>query len=160
VRVKMKRVIAFLIMGLFLAPALASATEEFLGAPVIPGAKVIKKTDTRLELLVNMSHDQVLAYYKKALKGLKDVRYREWKAASYIEDDSNRPWHSITVSKHTGDQTSVVIMKDNWTWIMGTLFLRYIGVFIVLLVLFIALSVSGAIISRIVGSQNDNKAKA
>ena len=112
----MKRVVAFLIMRLFLAPALASATEEFLGAPVVSGAKIIKKTDDRLELIVNMSHDQVLAYYKKALKGLKDVRYREWKAASYIEDDSNRPWHSITISKRTGDQTSVVIMTGHGSW--------------------------------------------
>jgi len=115
-RAKMKRVVAFLIMRLFLAPALASATEEFLGAPVVSGAKIIKKTDDRLELIVNMSHDQVLAYYKKALKGLKDVRYREWKAASYIEDDSNRPWHSITISKRTGDQTSVVIMTGHGSW--------------------------------------------
>jgi len=51
-------------------------------------------------------------------------------------------------------------MKDNWTWIMGTLLLRFIGVFIVLLVLFLALSVSGAIISRIVKPEGDQKAKA
>ena len=156
----MKRIIAVLIMGLFLAPALASATEDFLGAPIVPGAKIVKKTDSRLELQVKMSHDQVLAYYKNALKGLKDVRYREWKAVSYIEDDSNRPWHSITISKRSGAETSIVIMKDNWTWIMGTLLLRFIGVFIVLLVLFLALSVSGAIISRIVAPEGDKNAKA
>jgi hypothetical protein len=42
-------------------------------------------------------------------------------------------------------------MKDNWTWIIGTLILRYIGVFVVLIVLLIGMSVSGAIISRSVG---------
>ncbi|RLB42401.1 MAG: hypothetical protein DRH12_05725 [Deltaproteobacteria bacterium] len=154
----MKAIIIALILSIFLGSGMAMATEDFLGAPVIPGAKILKKTDTRLELVVNLPHDKVLAFYKKALKGLKDIRYREWKAASYIEDDSNRPWHSITISKRTGAETSIVIMKDNWTWIMGTLFLRFIGVFIVLLVLFVALSISGAILSRIISAKEDTKA--
>ena len=149
----MKATVLSLFIGLFLVSGIAMAAEDFLGVPIIPGAKVIRKTDKRLEIVVNLPHDKVFAFYKKALKGLKDVRYREWKAATYIEDDSNRPWHSITISKRTGDETSIVIMKDNWSWILGTLFLRFIGVFIVLLVLFLALSASGGIISRVVGSK-------
>ncbi len=43
-----------------------------------------------------------------------------------------------------------MIMKDSWTWIIGTLVLRYIGVFIVLIVLLIGMTVSGAIISGFV----------
>jgi len=39
-------------------------------------------------------------------------------------------------------------VKDNWTWIIGTLVLRYIGVFMVLLFLFLGMTISGAIISR------------
>ena len=39
-------------------------------------------------------------------------------------------------------------MKDNWTWIIRTLVLRYIGVFVVLLILFLGMTVSGSIISR------------
>jgi len=41
-----------------------------------------------------------------------------------------------------------VFMKDRWTWIIGTLVLRYIGVFVVLLFLLLGMIVSGAIISR------------
>jgi Na+-transporting methylmalonyl-CoA/oxaloacetate decarboxylase gamma subunit len=44
--------------------------------------------------------------------------------------------------------TTIVISKDNWTWIIGTLILRFFGVFMVLIVLLGAMSVSGAIISR------------
>jgi hypothetical protein len=43
--------------------------------------------------------------------------------------------------------TSVVIMKDNWTWIIGTLILRYIGVFVVLLILYLGMSISGRIMT-------------
>lgn len=151
----MKRIITIIFISVLLVPVGVTAEEDFLGAPIIPGAKVVKKTDARLEATIDQTHDQVLAYYKQALKGLKDVRIREWKTSSYIEDDSNRPWHSITISKAGGNRTTIVIMKDNWTWIMGTLVLRFVGVFVVLLVLFMALSVSGAIISRVVRSENE-----
>jgi len=127
-----------------------SGAEDFLGAPVIPGAMPLIKTDARLELQTNLRHDEVVRFYKEALKGLPDIRYREWKEATYIEDDGKKPWHSITISKGAGSQTTVIIVKDNWTWIIGTLLLRFVGVFVVLMVLFIGLAVSGKIISRVV----------
>lgn len=132
--------------------------DTFLGAPVIPEGKIILQTDSRLELEVDKSHDQVLQYYKKALKDFKDIRYRDWKDATYIEDDGKMPWHSITISKSkAGEKVSVVIIKDNWTWIIGTLILRFIGVFVVLLVLFVAMSISGAIIHRTVKKLGSKK---
>ncbi|MBW2113951.1 MAG: hypothetical protein JRH04_03690, partial [Deltaproteobacteria bacterium] len=54
---------------------------------------------------------------------------------------------SITISKGDSTATSIIIVKDNWTWIIGTLLLRYVGVFVVLMVLFLGMSVSGKIIS-------------
>jgi len=155
----MKRITAIFLITFLLTPSFVLAMEDFYGAPIIPGAKIVNKTQKRLELVINKNHDEVIAFYKQALKGLKDIRYREWKRASYIEDDSNRPWHSITISKAEGNKTLIVIMKDSWSWIMGTLLLRFVGVFVVLLVLFIALSVSGAIISRLVGPEGKEKAK-
>ncbi len=68
------------------------------------------------------------------------------------------PWHSITISKGGKDGTDVVIVKDNWTWIIGTLVLRYIGVFMVLMILFIGMSVSGKIISKSVQRMEAKKA--
>ena len=79
-----------------------------------------------------------------------DIRYRDWAESTYIEDNGALTWHSITISKKASKGlTTVVISKDNWTWIIGTLILRFIGVFVVLIVLLGAMTFSGAIVSRL-----------
>jgi len=155
----MKKCVILLIALVFLFPASVMA-EDFLEAPVIPGAKVLLKTGSRLELSVPKGHDEVLKYYKTELKKFKDIRVREWKKDTYIEDDGKLPWHSITISKGDTNETKVIIVKDNWTWILGTLILRFVGVFIVLLLLFIAMGISGYIISRSVARSEGKKAAA
>jgi hypothetical protein len=125
-----------------------SRADDFLGAPVIPGGEQISKTKERLELNSKKTYAEVLQFYKEALAQFSDIKYRDWKDATYIEDDGNLKWHSITISKDDANGALVVIMKDNWTWIIGTLILRFFGVFIVLLVLLVGMSVSGTIISR------------
>jgi len=145
----MRHVTATLVAFLLLVP-LSGAAEEFLGAPVVSDATPITKTKSRYEFETRLSHDEVLAFYRKALKELQDIKVREWKDATYIEDDGKLPWHSITISKEDRGGTRVVIMKDNWTWIIGTLILRYIGVFVVLMVLLLGMVLSGKIISGVV----------
>jgi len=122
--------------------------QDFLGAPLIPGGETIKKTESRLELKSPLSHDEIVAFYREALKKHEDIKFRNWKDATYIEDDGKLPWHSITISKETNDEGNIVIVKDNWTWIIGTLVLRFIGVFVVLLFLMAGMYISGSIISR------------
>ena len=122
--------------------------EDFLGAPLIPGGETIQKTETRLEMKSPLSHDEIVAFYKEALKKHKDIKFRDWKDATYVEDDGKLPWHSITISKQTKVGATIVIVKDNWTWIIGTLVLRFIGVFVVLLFLMVGMYISGTIISR------------
>jgi len=97
-----------------------------------------------------LSHDEVVSFYRRALKDFENIKFRDWKDATYIEDDGKMPWHSITISKGEGQETSIIIVKDNWTWIIGTLILRYIGVFMVLMVLFLGMSISGRVISGFV----------
>ncbi len=155
----MKKYVMLLIGLTFFFPALVMA-EDFLGAPVIPGGKVLVKTNARLELSVPEGHDAVLGYYKNALKKFKDIRIRDWEKATYIEDDGRLPWHSITISKDGGSESTVIIVRDNWTWILGTLVLRFFGVFIVLLILFISMSVSGSIISKSVARAEGKKVSA
>jgi hypothetical protein len=152
----MKQWILLLLLAVFL-PA-SSYAENFLGAPVIPQGTVTQKTDDRLEMRTRLSHDEVVAFYKEALKDFEDIKFRNWKDATYIEDDGKMPWHSITVSK--GGETEIIIVKDNWTWIIGTLILRYIGVFMVLMVLLIGMSLSGKIISWSVARMAAKKAEA
>ena len=139
------------LLALFLMIPCFSSADDFLGAPVISQGKIIEKTDDRLELKTELSHDEVVTFYKMALKELPDIKIREWKDATYFEDDGKLSWHSVTISKGGKDGTTIVIVKDNWTWIIGTLILRYIGVFVVLIALLIGMSISGAIISRSVG---------
>ena len=136
----------------------SSGAQDFLGAPLIPKGKPVEKTDVRLELKAGLSHDEAVAFYREALKAHKDIKFRDWKDATYIEDGGKLAWHSITISKGEGQDTTIVIMKDNWTWIIGTLVLRYIGVFVVLLVLFLGMSTSGWIISRSVKKIEAKKA--
>ncbi len=127
---------------------LLSIAGDFLGAPVAPDVKIVRQTNSRLEVKTRLSHDEALAFYKKALSGFSDIKFREWKDATYIEDDGKLRWHSITISKGDDAGATIIIAKDSWTWIMGTLILRYIGVFVVLLILFLGMSISGNIISR------------
>jgi hypothetical protein len=138
----------FLFLVWFLTLTSYSEAKDFLGAPVVPQGKTINKTDARLEVKTRLSHDEALSYYREKLKGYEDIKFRDWKDSTYIEDDGKLAWHSITISKGEINETTVVIMKDNWTWIIGTLVLRYIGVFVVLLVLLLGMSISGRIISR------------
>ena len=134
-------------------PALAAA-EDFLGAPVISDGKVIVKTASRLEMETPMTHEGVVEFYREELQAFDDIKFRERKAETHIEDNGRLKWHAITVSKGA-HPTRVTIVKDNWTWIIGTLILRYVGVFAVLIVLLIGMSLSGAIISRSVKKKQD-----
>ena len=147
-----------LLLAFFLIIPFSTAAEDFLGAPIGFQRKTIKKTDARLEMETGLSHDAVVTFYKKALKDEPDIKFREWKDATYIEDDGARTWHSITIDKGGQKGTTVVVMKDNWTWIIGTLVLRYIGVFVVLLILFLGMTLSGSIISRAVKKVEAKKA--
>ena len=153
----MKNIVFALVVLFLVFPAYTNA-EDFLGAPVILEGKVIQKTDSRLEMKAELSHDEVLMFYKESLKEAQDIKIREWENATYIEDDGKLAWHSITISKGDKGVTSVVIAKDNWTWKIGTLVLRYIGVFAVLLVLFLGMSLSGRIISRSIKKAEARKA--
>ena len=152
----MKKNICLFIVLLFVLP-LSSNAENFLSAPLVTGGTVIQKTEKRLELKTGLSHAEALAFYKKALKDFKDLKFRDWKDATYIEDHGKRAWHSITISKEDKEGTTIVVMKDRWTWIIGTLVLRYIGVFVVLLFLLLGMIVSGSIISRLVKRREAKK---
>jgi hypothetical protein len=143
----MKKLTVCIFLFVTMLPAGLKA-EDFLGVPVIPGGTTTLKTESRLEMTAAVSHDQAVEFYQKAFSELQDIKFRNWKDATYIEDDSNLKWHSITISKQDTGGTTIVIVRDNWTWIIGTLVLRYVGVFVVLLLLLIGMSISGAVISR------------
>jgi len=129
---------------------------EFLGLQ-LPEGKILEKTDTYIKLEVPKSHDEILKFYKDLLKNEKDIKYRDWAEMTYIEDDGARPWHSINIYKNQGQTTIVQVNKDKWSWIIGTLVLRYIAVFVVLVILMIALSISGQVFSRLFKEEEPKK---
>ncbi len=151
--------IIILSVGLIGSTHAQPTQDDFLGLPV-PQGTVGNRTDDRLDMVSPMTHDQVLEFYKEKLDGMEDIKIRNWKTQSYIEDDSNRPWHSITIEKEYNQGTNISIVRDNWTWIIGTLILRYIGVFVVLLLLLIGMTVSGKIISSSVKKSEAEKKAA
>ena len=148
---------ALLLLILLMFPV-ASNAEDFLGAPVVSQGKENLRTDARLEMKTPLSHDEVVLFYKEQLKDVQDIKFRDWKDSTYIEDDGARPWHSITISKDDKDGATIVMVKDNWTWIIGTLILRYIGVFVVLMIVLLGMVVSGKIISSFVRRAEAKKA--
>ncbi len=145
-----------MIVGIILLLPYRVVADDFLGVPVIPGGEVLSKTHSRMEMTTDLSHDQALSFYKETLKQQPDIKFRDWKDVTYIEDDGKLAWHSITVSKVGAPKTTVVIIKDNWTWIIGTLIIRFFGVFIVLIVLFMALYISGRAISHYLKKLHQN----
>jgi Na+-transporting methylmalonyl-CoA/oxaloacetate decarboxylase gamma subunit len=134
-----------------LAPGLAHAqVPEYFDLPSVPDAEIVSRTQTRVEVTTPLSHDEVVEYYKQVVEQYEDIRFRDWAESTYIEDNGALKWHSVTISKKAADGlTTVVISKDNWTWIIGTLILRFIGVFVVLIVLLGAMTLSGAVVSRV-----------
>lgn len=102
---------------------------------------------------MDFPYEKVVDFYRKAFEGQKDIKFWDRVDETYVEDHSNRPWHSVTITKLDKRSTSVVILKDNWTWAIGTLVIRFIGVFAVLSILYLALSISGTFVSRIVDAK-------
>lgn len=149
--------LAIIFLVIFMAMPCLASTDKFLGAPLLPGGDVKLKSDTRLEMNTSMSHDEVIAFYKDSLKEFENIKFRDWKNDTYIEDDGALKWHSITVSKNTRP-TTVLIVKDNWSWIISTLLLRFVAVFVVLLVLYAGMNISGGIISRMINKKAAKKA--
>ncbi len=118
-------------------------------APVMPGGTLVKTEDTAVFISYDLPYEKVLEWYKKALENYKDEKYRDWKEQMYIEDQGGAKWHSIGISKDGGTSTTVKIAKDNWTWIFSTLLIRFAGVFVILVILWILLSISNAIMKKL-----------
>lgn len=114
----MRSYLAFLLILICISPAYSSA-EDFLGAPLPPQREIIKKTNSRLSFKTDLSHDAVVRYYKGALTRYQDIKFRDKQDSTYIEDHGKLTWHSITISKGDKDGATVLIAKDNWTWIRG-----------------------------------------
>ncbi len=144
----MKTVMSLVLLSLLLCSQ-ASFGEDFLGVPMMEGGKDVIRSEDRVTATYEMSMDQAVNFYRKVLENEQDVKFRERNGKTLIEDQSSRPWHSIRLIEGDSGTVKVVITGDRWTWILGTLVLRFFGVFMVLLVLYLAMEVSGRVLSRL-----------
>jgi hypothetical protein len=122
--------------------------DEFLGAPVMDGGKVTKKTDSEMEQVYPRNHGKIVAFYKDAFKDNHDISFRDSRNITYIDELGSKPWQYIIISPIDTHWTKVVITRDNWIWTLKNLILPFAGVFVVLFVLYLATSICGAIFSR------------
>jgi hypothetical protein len=118
------------------------------GAPVMPGGTTLTAERTVLITEYNMPYQQIYTWYKEQLKTYPDAKYRDWADQMYIEDQGGLNWHSIGIQKTGGSKTTVKITRDNMTWIMSTLLIRFAGVFFVLCVLWLFLNANSAIMKK------------
>jgi hypothetical protein len=150
----MKRLIVFIVIVFMslVSPSISvsDSAEEFLGAPVAPGGHTVKSDETVLEKSYDLSQEQIVNFYKESLKDQKDLKFHERGGQVNIEQYSNLPWQKIAISRSDKGGTTVVITKFSWTWIIGTLTIRFIGVFVVLLVLYLAMTLFTATMARAV----------
>ena len=102
------RKLIIIVAVLFILYPYLSLAADFLGAPMVSPGKVVSKTKTRLEMTTSLSHDETVAFYKQRLKNNRDIKFRDWKEVTYIEDTGNLVWHSITISKE-GTPTTITI---------------------------------------------------
>lgn len=133
---------------------------QWLGAPIMPDGTKVKEESGRLTTEYHLPYDQVIAWYREALQKYPDARYRDWKEEMYIEDQGLSKWHAIKISKTDGPKTFVTVQKDNWTWIMATLFIRFTGVFVVLLVLWVGLNIAIFIMRKTIKENKEKPAPA
>jgi hypothetical protein len=144
----MKKFLLLLVVVMLLHPSI-SRGEDFLGAPLPPGGKVVSKSDSKLEKNYPLTYKEAIKFYEEALKGWEDVKFWDREREVKIEEYNVRPWHSITIEKADGGGTTITVRKDSWTWILGTLIMRWLTVFGILVALFIPLSIVGVISAKI-----------
>lgn len=126
----------------------AAWADQFLGLDLLPGSAKVTAGEGRLELTTSLSPQQVIDFHKSQLGEEKDVRFREWAGRHIVEDFGVKPWNKIIITAEGPNLTRVVITKDSWTWTFSMLALRLLGVFTVLLCLFLSTSLFTGLINR------------
>ncbi|MFH0845436.1 MAG: hypothetical protein V1930_08150 [Pseudomonadota bacterium] len=145
--------ITLLVLLLFSGLSFPAWAKDFLGAPIMPGGRILTSKKAFMEMTYDLPRQEIIKFYKEAMRDQNDVKFKERVDTFTIEDHGRLPWHKILISKKENGKTALTIIKDSWTWIIGTLFIRFVGVFVVLLILYLAMSVSTGIVSRFVGRE-------
>lgn len=136
------------ILGTILIAVFSSnvCAEEFLGAPLPPGGSVVSRRDDRLDKRYEVSPQAILDFYKEVFRNEENIKFRVHENFTIIEDHGNRPWRSITIYQGDRQEVKVLVAKDSWSWLLGTLTLRFLGVYAVMALLLLVMSFSNIIV--------------
>jgi len=143
----MKKLMMFSILS-FLTMAAPVLAGDFLGAPVRSGGETFRSDTSLLEMRYHLPQEEIIQFYRDALKDQEDLVYKDRGESLEIEDHGKRAWHKIVIETTETGELGVTITKDSWTWIMGTLAIRFVGVFVVLLIVYLGMGASTWIITR------------
>ena len=127
------------------APALAA---DFLGLPLPEGGAAVTSDSSTYKATYDLPAPELYKRFQETLKGEADIKQHELRGELLLEDFGARPWNKVIISAAGPAKSILTITKDSWTWIVGMLTLRFTGVFIVLLVLYVAMSLATLAISR------------
>lgn len=143
----MKGIIKCLLLTLFLmaGPVLA---DDFLGAPVRSEGQTALREKSSLEMRYRLPQEEIIQFYRDSLRGQEDLVFRDRSWGLEVEDHGKRAWHKIRIAAAADGASRVTISRDSWTWIMGTLAIRFVGVFVVLLIVYLGMNASTWIIRR------------
>jgi hypothetical protein len=155
----MERIALILSLAIFLATTVLQASENFQ-APVPSGGKLLSSEDPGTINLFyqDKSMKEIIKFYKDRFEGNESIDWKEPDASRrvVIHDWGSREWHRIEVMRRDANSgVQITIDRDSWTWIIGTLVIRFVGVFTVLVILMIALYISGRIMTISVTKKND-----
>ncbi len=148
----MKKIFIISILLFFIIAQTLFAAEQFQAPLPAKGESLSPENKGSVTVSYEQaSLDEILNFYKEAFGNDANIKWVEKKEQGtvVIHDWANRKWHKITiVGKGQGPGVLITVKKDSWTWIIGTLVIRFVGVFIVLIVLMVALYISGSILSE------------
>jgi hypothetical protein len=144
----MKKLIAMsaLLLWALAAPALA---EEFGTLPIMDGGRTVQASNSELVKEYDQAPEAVWQFYKGILGQDKEIRFTDRGHLYTIEDLGSRPWRRIAITKTQPGKTMVTIDMLTWKWIMIMLSLRFMAVFVVLLVLYMATSLGTSLLARV-----------
>lgn len=143
----MKRLIMVSLMS-FLTIAAPALAGDFLSAPIPSGGQTLRSEQSLLEVRYRLPQEEIIHFYKDALKDQEDLVFKNRGESLEIEDHGKRAWHKIVIGARENGELAVTISKDSWTWIMGTLAIRFVGVFVVLLIVYLGMGASTWIITH------------
>ena len=158
------RVISLILVTLlYLTPIELYSSQNF-DISVPPGGEILASKELNSISLQykKLTFDKIMKFYQNELNNEADIKWEnlEEQSGIKIHDWGSREWHTIKITENSRREGVIVtIRKDNWTWIIGTLIIRYVGVFVVLIVLMIALYITGVIISRTLAKIDEPKTK-